>query len=199
MRPKDHGGPIGFADRLAWDNWPEQDPRQVCLLLANAFLEDLRRAYRCGRGRWRPRLGSRWHGRRMAYPVLLLDDAAASDGGYRLLALVNEVRDETGLFDPLLVISSGHRPPPASGPDDWRNDRPDNAYRAWYNQLEDDSRRLRPRAWYLRISAPATVPHVTHFHTTFGAIKIDRAPRRSAAKYQLACHRHRSRARRGRP
>jgi hypothetical protein len=70
----------------------------VARLLVNAFLEDLRRAYLL-----RP-----WHllrRRRMTYPMLLLDNIAVDNGGYLLLRLVNDVRNQVGVFDPLLVVA----------------------------------------------------------------------------------------------
>ena len=64
-------------------------------LLVNAFLEDARQAYR------RPRATGR-----LTYPIVLLDRVGRANGGYRLLEALNRVRNETGLFDPLMVISA---------------------------------------------------------------------------------------------
>src|SRR5204863_844435 len=96
------GGFLGFATRLAVKPRTDNDRRQVHLLLVHAFLEDLRQAYR--RRPWRLR---GW--RHTAHAVILLDEAAPNQGepvglGAELLRLISEVRNETGLLDPLLVI-----------------------------------------------------------------------------------------------
>jgi hypothetical protein len=91
---------VRFAGRLA--DWEAENPEYVARLLVNAFLEDLRRDYRM---QW-------WNvarSRRMTYPVLLLDDDALAGGGDILLWLVNEIRNQTGLFDPLLIVGAGRR------------------------------------------------------------------------------------------
>ncbi|MTE21940.1 hypothetical protein F0L17_23065 [Streptomyces sp. TRM43335] len=79
---------------------------EIDKLLVHAFLEDLRQAY--ARPFWSVR-----GRRRTAYPVALIDGAAPGDGedaGERLLELVNDVRVETGEWDPLLVVYAGARP-----------------------------------------------------------------------------------------
>jgi hypothetical protein len=76
VAPKVPGGFLGFAERLTAGagGWRQEDPDQVARLLTNAFLEDLRRAWRFP---WR------FAGpRRMTYAVLLLDDVAADNGGF---------------------------------------------------------------------------------------------------------------------
>jgi ABC-type branched-subunit amino acid transport system substrate-binding protein len=122
-------------------------------LLVNAFLEDLRREYRL-------RPWQIWRKRRMTYLVLLLDDITADNGGFEILRLLNEVRNQVGLFDPLLVISAGAAVPP---PDAGQNEpgRPRHqainaglAYRTWQNELRNARRARGVTAWYLPIAIP---------------------------------------------
>lgn len=89
---------LGFAVRLTASCRNDENEEQVAKLLVNAFLEDLRDAYR--RPLWRP---SGW--RRTAYPVALLGPVAEGSAGARLLTLINDIRNETGLFDPLVVLA----------------------------------------------------------------------------------------------
>ncbi|SCL15860.1 hypothetical protein GA0070616_0853 [Micromonospora nigra] len=96
---------LGFAERLTAGWRDGEQPDQVNKLLLHAFLEDLRQAYR--RRLWRP---SDW--RRTAYPVLLLDHVAPDGVGHTLTRLLNDVRNETGRNDPLLVVAVADAPPP---------------------------------------------------------------------------------------
>lgn len=89
---------LGFAVRLTASGRNDENEEQVAKLLVNAFLEDMRDAYR--RPLWRP---SGW--RRTAYPVALLGPVAEGSAGARLLTLINDIRNETGLFDPLVVLA----------------------------------------------------------------------------------------------
>jgi ABC-type branched-subunit amino acid transport system substrate-binding protein len=140
-----------FAGRLIDGEWQKEAPEQVARLLVNAFLEDLRRAYRL-----RP-----WHlfrKRRMTYPVLLLDNITVHNGGYDLLILINLVRNQVGVFDPLLVVSASRTVPPDAGtiPDRPRYAAKDAflAFNAWQNQLLDDRRARRDTTWYLPLQIP---------------------------------------------
>lgn len=151
LSPEVPGGFLGFAERLTKGEWIKEDPEQVARFLTNAFLEDLRRAYR-----WRP-----WQllrVRRTTYATLLLDNITRANGGYVLLKLINDVRNETGRFDPLLVISASRKVPPDAG----RNtQRPKydarhalGSYREWQNSLLADRRARRNTAWYLPLRIP---------------------------------------------
>ncbi|WP_024801397.1 hypothetical protein [Nocardia sp. BMG51109] len=152
LAPDLSGTFVRFADRLG--RWRGEDPEYVARLLVNAFLEDLRRGYRLP---W-------WNitrTRRMTYPVLLLDDAALVGGGDRLLWLVNEIRNQTGLFDPLLIVGVGrHR---HLGPSRRSSDpaaptaavSASSAYTEWRNELSVNRRKRKPITWYLPISLPA--------------------------------------------
>ncbi|WP_174375377.1 hypothetical protein [Nocardia higoensis] len=95
---------LGFATRLTVSGRSDENEEQIAKLLVHAFLEDLRDAYR--RPLWRP---SGW--RRTAYPVALLGPVAPDSAGARLLARINDIRNETGLFDPLVVVACLASPP----------------------------------------------------------------------------------------
>jgi ABC-type branched-subunit amino acid transport system substrate-binding protein len=162
LAPELSGSFPRFARRLTVGERGKEAPEYLKRLLVNAFLEDLRRAYRL-----RP-----WHvlsKRRMTYPVLLLDDITAANGGYELLRLINEVRNQVGLFDPLLVISASSEVPPAAGWADLDRRKYDakaagQAYLAWQKALPKDrlARGNPPEdrlargdtAWYLPIRIP---------------------------------------------
>ncbi|WP_216913014.1 hypothetical protein [Nocardia noduli] len=89
---------LGFATRLTASGRSDENDEQIAKLLVHAFLEDMRDAY-C-RPLWRP---SGW--RRTAYPVALLGPVAPDSAGARLLTRINDIRNETGLFDPLVVLA----------------------------------------------------------------------------------------------
>jgi len=159
LAPRDPGTFVGFAERLTIAGRLQEDPEQVRKLLVNAFLEDLRSAYR--RRPWRPRAA-----RRTTYPVVFLDDATRDNGGYRLLKLVNDVRSETGSFDPLVLFSASQRVPPSAAPvgapptvaggePAWPAARAVEGYQAWCRQFAADSRSRTPTAWYLPVEVPA--------------------------------------------
>jgi hypothetical protein len=157
VTPEVPGGFLGFAERLTADpdGWRQEDPTQVARLLTNAFLEDLRRAWRFP---WR--VGGP---RRMTYVALLLDDITADNGGYAVLQLINDVRNEVGRFDPLLLISAGEQVPPDGrdvaettdgSPRVYFANNATSAYGSWRNALRDARRARTDTAWYLRISVP---------------------------------------------
>lgn len=146
---------LGFARRLTVGARDSEVPEQIDRLLVHAFLEDLRRAYR--RRPWRLRT---WQ--RTAYPVLLVDDACAGSAAYRLLAMVNAVRNETGEADPLLVMTNGPDVPPEgrdlSHPRATQRVVPlrdvNAAYRAWDRTAPAAARMRQDDAWYLRVLCP---------------------------------------------
>ncbi|WP_037361171.1 ABC transporter substrate-binding protein [Amycolatopsis orientalis] len=152
LAPEMSGSFVRFAMRLTDGEWQNESPQYVARLLVNSFLEDLRREYRL-------RPWQFWRRRRMTYPVLLLDEVGPANGGYRLLELINEVRNQVGLFDPLLVVSASQGPPPDAEPSE---ERPKfdaveaaRAYQVWQNRLGADRRARRPTAWYLPIGLDA--------------------------------------------
>lgn len=152
LAPKLLGSFVRFAERLV--EWRQEAPEHVARLLVNAFLEDLRQAYRL-----RP-----WHlfrRRRMTYPMLLLDNITAANGGYLLLRLVNDIRNQVGLFDPLLLITtSAEVPPEAPSFLHPPATKAGNGYVAWQNDLQEERLAQQKSTWYLtiRIHDPATTP-----------------------------------------
>nr|WSX18866.1 hypothetical protein OG690_02950 [Streptomyces tubercidicus] len=76
LAPRDPGTFIGFAERLTAPHHQVEDPEQLRKLMVNAFLEDLRVAFR--RRIWRPRTA-----RRTAYCVALLDGRTPTTAAIR--------------------------------------------------------------------------------------------------------------------
>lgn len=106
--PKHSADFLGFAERLTIDRRDSESEEQLKKLLVHAFLEDLRVAYRRRRRRFFPhRSGSR----RTTYIAAMLDNVTETNDGGALLQLVNEVRNETGELDPLLLIAASDQPP----------------------------------------------------------------------------------------
>lgn len=141
---------VRFATRLTAAEWQNEDQESVQLLLTHAFLEDLRRAYRL-------RFWQVWRRRETVYPVLLVDNADDDNGGLALLESINAVRNQTGLFDPLLVIAARvpteaetaktySFPYVASNAVD--------AHKDWRSALRRDQRQRRETAWFLTIRIP---------------------------------------------
>jgi hypothetical protein len=144
------GSFIDLATKLTADQWPKQVPEQVLRIMVNSLLEDLRVEFR-GKGHFR-----RY---RTAYPVALLNHVTRANGGYHLLRAVNDIRNDTGLQDPLLLISCSKRVPPhAFEPD------PQSGHtgvcsaaesivglRAWQNRVRSDQQSRSDVAWYLPI------------------------------------------------
>ncbi|WP_130799515.1 hypothetical protein [Streptomyces otsuchiensis] len=167
----------GFAERLTVDRREAENPEHVEKLLVHAFLEDLRAGYRRRHRRVLPRR-SGW--RRTAYVVLLLDNVTGRNGGWELLRLINEVRNETGEHDPLLVVAAGDElPEPRPGkihhPSDSRA-----ALRRWDHELPRKRQQFDRYARYLWLGAPAAPmssrrgpAHITDSGTRPAA---DRAP-----------------------
>ncbi|MBF6276354.1 hypothetical protein A5780_08815 [Nocardia sp. 852002-20019_SCH5090214] len=138
---------VGFGVRLAEPMRRRENNEQIAKLLVNAFLEDLRVAYR--RRLWRP---SSW--RRTAYPVALLDGVEPGDSATGLMRYVNEIRNETGLFDPLALISriedSVEHPHLHFESLDSRDD----PLSSWQADIDGRRRRRRTDSWYLSLPLP---------------------------------------------
>ncbi|QXJ19954.1 hypothetical protein AGRA3207_000571 [Actinomadura graeca] len=107
--PKHSRNFLDFATRLTVGHRKPEMETSVKKLLVHAFLEDLRVIYRRRHFKVFPRLDGY---RRTGYVVLLIGNATADNGAGELLGLINSVRNETGDFDPLLVIAAGEDPPP---------------------------------------------------------------------------------------
>jgi hypothetical protein len=173
---------LGFAERLTEGVREREDVDQIDKLLVHAFLEDLRRAYR--RRPWPWLIEGR---RRTAYPVVLIDNATENSAGHRLLQLINEVRNETGQSDPLLVVCSSDEVPQAPNqatvrgvvePDSGirRNSDPvyrDAVYREWVETLPGSRRARVDTAWDL----PISVTESAGLEPTFEPIGSRRPPR----------------------
>ncbi|MER7057262.1 hypothetical protein [Streptomyces sp. NPDC000351] len=145
----------GFAERLTERGRESENPEQIKKLLVHAFLEDLRRTYR--RRRWTV-LPKRSGWRRTAYTIVLLDNVSESNGGWQLLRLISEVRNETGELDPLLVVAATDERPEAleaghAGTLRDPQDAPE-ALRTWLDDLPRQRQRLAENARYLWIALP---------------------------------------------
>src|SRR5690606_27681122 len=97
LAPRPHRTFFSLAERLAPPEWKREDPEQVRRLLVNAFLADLRREHR--------RIGWFRH-YRTTVPIVLLDRDAVP-GADTLIRTIGAVRNETGIDDPLLLVTSG--------------------------------------------------------------------------------------------
>ena len=138
-----------LALRLTENEWPRQKEEQVARLLVNAFLEDLRDDFR----------GSAWIRRyHTPYPIVLLDGITRRNGGYTLLRMVAEVRNDTYLFDPLLLITTSRRVPPLAKPpkaDESTGGGPVSLVDDWKKRREGESRQRQIVAWLIPITIGA--------------------------------------------
>ncbi|MBB3100737.1 hypothetical protein FHR83_008462 [Actinoplanes campanulatus] len=160
MVPEHSSDFFGFAERLTAGRLDEQNAGQLHKLLVHAFLEDLRQAYRRRRLSVLPRRRG-W--RRTAYVPVLIDHASEENGGLPLLRLINDVRNETGKVDPLLVIA-GCRDEPGTPDAGTEIDRPEEvplfapasatAYSTWKRELPVQRQKLAADARFLTIHLP---------------------------------------------
>ncbi|MER7841932.1 hypothetical protein ABTY98_40120 [Streptomyces sp. NPDC096040] len=155
MAPRDPGTFAGFALRLTQPRFEHENPEQVGKLLVNAFLEDLRVAYR--RRIWRRRA---W--RRTTYCVALLKGVKEDNFGRQLIRSLIEVRIETGDFDPLLVIGTSQTHDYA-GPQ-W-GQLEDDLVMNWGAQFVAARRGRSAEDWYLPVRIPATLDPGTDAYT----------------------------------
>ena len=149
---------LDFAERLTADRRSGENSHQLKKLLVHAFLEDLREGYR--RFWWRvlPRPGGRGPA-----PELTLkgEDLTEANGGWELLQLINEVRNETGQLDPLLVVAETGQLPTAVR--DYFTelvdpDEVDDALKMWRNRLPGQRQLLADNARHLMVRLPEPVP-----------------------------------------
>ncbi|WP_158806262.1 hypothetical protein [Streptomyces sp. NRRL WC-3774] len=155
MIPRHSVNFLGFAERLTLDRRGSESLDQIKKLLVHAFLEDLRIAYR--RRRWRivPKR-SGW--RRTSYLTVLLDNVTQENGGWELLQLINEVRNETGELDPLFVVAaSDEAPPTAAGVESEAVDPAEADYELseWQRTLPSRRQQLVKDARYFRVRLPS--------------------------------------------
>jgi hypothetical protein len=144
----------GFAERLTLDRRGSENLEQIKKLLVHSFLEDLRIAYR--RRCW-VIMPKRTGWRRTAYLTVLLDNVTESNGGWELLQLINEVRNETGELDPLFIIATSEECPPAAAGIESEVVEPadaDLALAEWRDTLPSRRQKLVKDARYFRVRLP---------------------------------------------
>lgn len=161
LAPRQSKDFVGFAVRLTEGIREEEDTEQLHKLLVHALLEDLRSAYQ--RRPWKLR-----GARRTSYPVVLLDNVAVNNPGYQLLRLVNAVRNETGRWDPLLVVAAAELVPPdqltpSQSPRTHPAPQAFDALNSWEKRLSEARRRRERTAWYLSLALPAP-PSLSEAH-----------------------------------
>ena len=138
--------PAAAADLTKRNGGWYSDPEPILLFMVNAFMQDIRVAYRGGR--------------RTACCTLLLSDITRNNGGYHLLRAINDVRNLTQLPDPLLVITESHLRPPFATPPDTALPvvEAQDEYEHWLRRIGPDQHRLEDTAWYLPLTVPAIDP-----------------------------------------
>jgi ABC-type branched-subunit amino acid transport system substrate-binding protein len=135
---------LGVAQRLTAGLWQNEAPNQVARVIVDAFLADLRHAFR-----------ARWFRRyRTTYPIVMLKNVTRANGGYPLLRMVNEVRNATGRDDPLVLWSESKLIPPfATDPDGRTSDRQEadlaSRLEEWHHNARQLRRRRDDRTWYV--------------------------------------------------
>ena len=135
LAPKESADFPGFAQRLIRTPSENENADQVRKLLVHAFLSDLADSYH--RWRWRSVPKD-------CYPVLLLKDLRPGTVGELLVRLLNDVRNETGARDPLLVIAAGDKSLPGA-------DAPPSpiTLAQWKRGLTNARRKRSHTAWYV--------------------------------------------------
>jgi hypothetical protein len=151
MVPGHSCGFVGFAERLTSRRRDAESLDELKKLLVHAFLQDLRLTYGASTFRLR-----RW--RRTAYVLVLLTTITEDNGGWELLRLINDVRNESTEHDPLLVVATAAELP------SWlaRTRAPQPAYRteteldAWLRRLPAGRQSLSDDARFITIRLPDT-------------------------------------------
>ena len=152
-RPAKSGNFPSFAVRLTAGQRHRENATEIRLLLVNAFLQDLRRAYSQLRGP-----------RRTAYPVILINDVPSGSAAEIFLRAVNEIRNKVG-GDPLLVVAGIRRSESREAlPADLSTARTialehfPRDLATWQQNVDDSGRSLRGPAWYLLVDIPPRRP-----------------------------------------
>ncbi|TDD59222.1 hypothetical protein E1263_15705 [Kribbella antibiotica] len=127
-----------LALRLTEDKRNQQDPERLAGLLVNAFLEDLRSGFR--RVEW-------IHKHRATHPIVLVGPISRINGGYLLVRMVAEVRNDTLRFDPLVLVTIGRKVPPRAI--ETREVKVDRDIAAWRTRHMEQSLRRWIGAWLL--------------------------------------------------
>ncbi len=141
----------GFAERLTAGRRTEESLEQIKKLLVHAFLQDLRLAYGSGTPRLR-----RW--RRTAYAVVLLEGITEENGGWELLRLVNDVRNESTEHDPVLFVATAAAAPSWLTPKDPVPEVRDvmGELGEWFRGLPARRQSLRGDARFIVVTLPGT-------------------------------------------
>jgi len=151
---------LGLAERLTLGHRPSVSVDEIKKLLVHAFLEDLRMTYR---RRLVPFRARRW--RRTAHTVVLLDNVTEANGGWELLHLINDVRNETGDPDPFLVVTASDEPPPYSARANLPLVKPDRityALDRWRQDLPGRRQKKEQFARYLSVALPTPANAGSH-------------------------------------
>jgi hypothetical protein len=138
-----------LALRLSKYQWTGEKAEQVARLLVNAFLEDLREDFR----------GAGWiHRYHTTFPTVLLGRISRGNGGYTLVRMVAEVRNDLRIFDPLLLITTSNRVPPLAKPpepDAESSEADDDKLTllgVWRKRMEGKSRQREIEAWLIAVT-----------------------------------------------
>ncbi|MDI2029661.1 hypothetical protein QFW96_13605 [Saccharopolyspora sp. TS4A08] len=168
LAPRESADFPAFAQRLISTPSQWENAQEVRKLLVHAFLADLSDTYtrRVWRWRWVPR---------DSYPVLLLADLEPGTIGEALVGLLNDVRNETGATDPLLVIGSGAEP--LRGEETSQGSA---GLDGWQKSLQDARRRRSPTAWYVPLRV-GSAPDEPGFGRALPLLKRSRLLRRLPA------------------
>ncbi|KAA5825858.1 ABC transporter substrate-binding protein [Saccharopolyspora hirsuta] len=148
LSPNESADFPSFAQRLITTPSRWENAKQVRKLLVHAFLADLADSYnrRLWRWKWVPK---------DCYPVLLLRNLRDESVGKMLVRLINDVRNETGVPDPLLVIGSGAEPLADS-----ETPSAPVTLETWHETLQEARRKRSNTAWYVTLRV-ADEPPVT--------------------------------------
>ncbi|QIZ36986.1 hypothetical protein [Saccharopolyspora sp. ASAGF58] len=146
LSPRESADFPSFAQRLITTPSRWENAEQVRKLLVHAFLTDLAESYtrRLWRWQWVPK---------DCYPVLLLRNLGDETAGKILVRLINDVRNETGVPDPLLVIGSGAQPL-----QDSETPSAPVTLESWPETLQEARRKRSNTAWYVTLRV-AGEPH----------------------------------------
>ncbi|MBB5156653.1 hypothetical protein [Saccharopolyspora phatthalungensis] len=148
LSPRESADFPSFARRLITTPSRWENAEQVRKLLVHAFLTDLAESYtrRLWRWQWVPK---------DCYPVLLLRNLGDATVGKVLIRLLNEVRNETGAPDPLLVIGSGSEPL-----QDSETPSAPATLETWPEKLQEARRKRSNTAWYVMLRVADEPPAV---------------------------------------
>jgi hypothetical protein len=136
---------LRFARRLTVDHRDYENVEQVKLLLVHAFLRDLRLFY--GTRTWWLR---RW--RRTAYLTVVLRGITEDNSGWELLRLINEVRNQTGEHDPLLLVATAAAVPDDLGLSPAPAGEIERTVAAWKRDLPWKRQQFRPTARFIAVA-----------------------------------------------